>query len=686
MKAVGIPLRATLTPWAYVNLSARLAWGHFGIDHQQYPVLMAKLFNEIFSKFTNSFSKILENLFNKKAFSLNWSFRYTLILFMIVFGYYGWGTTLGLANIFDLSNVLTSLILISSSILLYLRKEDFDSYFQKPLIIDFRILISTLSFLVFGILINHKYLFNSLTVDETAYAWFSQLQTYVITLKIAPLLPSQILEINSSYILQAISLCILLIGAIFLRLLSLIRSDLGFLIIVIGLTFVLRGGVQYVGGANGPNSPLSSFWYFTTSTLFGLHNSTYRFLSLMIFCCLSAYLYRRIKGESATSKFIALLTSLLLFSIPLVSSMSFVLEIANWTFIASVVLFVELAKNNFHIDEKILILLGISYYLRVNIITLIIAVFLCSLFAASSNLLKDKWKYIYPLSIILPGLSPVIIGRLTERLDGIRNPPLDLSINYHNSLSALINSGSSWYLVVVISSIIILLFKRASRNYILLLMVLDVVVFLGLNTPSLTISSKYIIEYFFPLVFVLGLWPMLMGFENRRVFVNGVLIVLLAVNAYGFAAKSQIPQTFSSLYNSTSGLTDSATSVIPYTPLAYKEAFQFVHKQKLQPCFNAGIVYSAFPEILEGLPLSQIMINRGIRKDFLGAQARIGEDWTTISYESIVASNIKCVILGAVGNQLGVIQELKQKNWRVLGEFPDKNYRTMVYIMSERAK
>jgi hypothetical protein len=165
-----------------------------------------------------------------------------------------------------------------------------------------------------------------------------------------------------------------------------------------------------------------------------------------------------------------------------------------------------------------------------------------------------------------------------------------------------------------------------------------------------------------------------------------VLISLLTVNAYGFHIKSEIPSRFSNVYNSVNGANGSVTSVIPYSPFANKEAFQFIHQAKLQPCFNAGTVYSSFPEILEGLSLSQIMTNRQIRNDFLEVQSRIGEDWTMISYESILASNIKCVILGAVSNQLTVVQELKKNNWSVLGMFPDKNYDTIVYVMSEGKK
>jgi hypothetical protein len=622
---------------------------------------------------------------SKIAFSINWNFRHTLILFLTVFGFYGWGTSSGSWQVFDLANLLTSMSIIFSAFLLYARRVDFNSYFKKQIQIDFNAVASALFFVFIGVMINFKYLFNSLTGDETAYAWFSQLHAYVVTLRIAPYLPNQLLEVNSAVTLQLVAIIILLVGIISIVAFYQIQSDLRFLVTLLFVTFLLREGVRYAGGANGPNSPLSSLWYFLSSSLFGLKNSTYRFSTLIIFCCLSAYLYRRIKGQTLTSRIIALLSSLLVFSIPLVSSMSFILEISNWTFVTSVVLFVELAKKKFLFDEKMVIFLSITYYFRVNAITLIIPALFCMAVTDGAGLIKHKWKYIYPLCIILPGLIPVIIGRLAGRLSGEGDLFADFSMNYQNTLSAVSLSGSTWYSVVVATSILVLLFSSSARKYIISLILLDIVVFLVLNTPQLTVSSKYIIEFFFPLVFVLALWPMILNSNNHKYITSVVLIALVAVNIYGLSSKQEISKVYSKVYNSPTGGIGESYAVLPFTPLAYDKAFQFIGQRGLQPCFNAGIVYSAFPEILAGLPLSQIVINRQIRNDVLEAQVQIGESWTTISHESLHASNIDCVILGTVENQSTVVRELMQKNWRVLGKFPDKNYETLVYVMTKEA-
>lgn len=635
---------------------------------------------------TSNFRRRLQGTARKEVFTFRWNFRYIFILFLIVFGYYGWGTTSGLSNILDFSNILTTLAIFFSSIILYLKRQDFNSRFQKSIKIDLSFLVKTLGFLAFAICMNYKFLQTSLSVDELAYAWSSQAQSYVFLFKIAPLLPINLLSLNSGLILQALSILLFAIGFLFIRAILKIRSDIHFLLITLGAISLMRLAVQYIGGANGPNSPLANVWYFLASTIFGPHNSTYRFSSLFIFCLLASYLFGCITGETWIKKSFALLTSLLLFSIPLVNSMSAMLEIATWTFIVSVVVFVDLIKNEFKISDRILILLAITYYLRVTIITILVTTLVCVALSKRKNMLEDRWRFIYPICIVFPGLAPVVVGRLMGKLSSDGNFALDLKVNAQNSLNGIILSASSWYLLIVVISTIILFGNNASRKFILLLIFFDVIVFFGLNSTALTHSSKYIIEYLFPLVIIIGFWPDLMNLRGNKLFLYMLIFTLLAVNAYGFNAKSEVLQSFSRVYDPVHASIDSAYAVVPFSPFAYREAFMFIKNKNLQPCFNAGAVYSSFPEILEGLSLEQVVRNKQIRADFLRVQSRLNENWTTISYQSIHESGIGCVILGAVDDQGTVVQELRTKGWKIDGKFQDPDYGTLVYVMTVNKK
>ena len=629
--------------------------------------------------------KKLQTQARKVVFAVGWNFRYTLILFLLVFGYYGWGTTSGLSTFFSLINFSTAVSLILCSVLFYVKRQDFNSRFQASIQIDFGFFMTAFAFLIFGIFVHYDFLQTSLTVDEVAYAWGSQLQSYVTVLKFAPFLPLEVLLLNSRLLLQITSILIFFFGFLLIRILLRIRSDFSFLLIILALTFFLRLGCQYLGGNSSPNSPLANIWYFIASTFLGPYNLSYRLASLAVFCFLAAYLFRQIAEESWVSKLIALLTSLLLFSIPLVSSMSSMLEIATWTFIVSVIVFVELIKFDFKISERILILIAITYYLRVNIITILATVLLYIAVTDGKKLLRDKSRVIYPICLVFPGLAPVVVGRLMGKLSNDGNLAVGLRENVLNSLDTIILSASSWYVLVVIISIIFLLSKNASRKYILLLLFFDIAVFFGMNSTTLTYNSKYTIEYLFPLVMIIGFWPVLINLRNRT-FIYGLIIILLAINVYGFNIKSEVPKSFRQAYDPVNGAISSGYGVVPFSPFAYREAFKFIKSENLEPCFNAGAVYSSFPEILEGLSLEQVVHNKQIRADFLTVQSHIDESWTTISYQSILASKIRCVILGALENQGAAAQELKSNGWEIVEKFENPAYGTMVYIMTEGKK
>ena len=173
--------------------------------------------------------------------------------------------------------------------------------------------------------------------------------------------------------------------------------------------------------------------------------------------------------------------------------------------------------------------------------------------------------------------------------------------------------------------------------------------------------------------------------KNTRLVSCGLVVALLGINIYGLDAKHEVINSFNKLYDPVYGAIDSK-GVIPFIPFPYREAFEFVKDQDLEPCFNAGVVYSSFPEILEGLSLAQVVYNRQIRHDFLVVQAGMDEEWTTVSYQSILDARIDCVILGAVQNQGAAVQELEINGWKVVAKFEDMTYSTLVYIMTAGKK
>ncbi len=645
---------------------------------------MSKNYMKLSSRTTGFKMDNLKTLSHRNVCTLEWNDKSVLILFLITFGFYGWGTTSGLSSVFSFSNLSTTLALVICSALLYLNQDKFNEYFYGSLKVELRYVVGTLIFFFLGIGINFKVITRSLTVDELAYAWSSQRHSYVIAKKLIDYLPDSFQSLGGNYILQAISGILLVFGAALLVTLIKIQSSFRFYLCMMLLTLTMRQVVQIGGGNNGSNSPFGNFWYFLTSTLFGINNATYRLSTLFLFSILATYIYSQIRNHSILNRLCGLLTSLLIFSIPLVGSVSTIIEIANWTFIITLVCLAELVRSNFRPDFKILMFLSVAYYLRVNVISLFIALLVSSLVLEKRSFLEDKWKYFFPILIILPGLFPVIVERLVSRLNSDANLLTDLKDNFNNFILSLFNSGSSLYAIIALVSVAILLIRKNSFHFSFVLFSFLFLLFFVLNTPGISASSKYLLEYFFPFVIFIGFTPKLLGFQNRNIIMSLLVFVLFIVNILGFTARQDISQTFTRIYNPSQDAINSGYSSVPFTPLPYSEVFRFIEERGIQSCFNAGVVYSEFPRILEGMPYSEIKSSTELRSTFLKVQRGLKEEWTTISFESISAAKIKCVILGAVDQPLRIVEELKSHGWLTLGIFVEQTYGTKIFLMTDQ--
>jgi hypothetical protein len=600
---------------------------------------------------------------------------------MIVFGYYGWGTTNGINNLLDASNVLTCLLVLLSSIFLYKRRMDFNSHFQKPISIELGMVLTVLGFTLLGTIINYASKSRSLTVDELSFAWLSQLHSYVLSSRLFEYLPPGFLTINSRFLVQFLALIILVSGIMLWKKLTKIQSDLIVLIISLSLTFGMRLGVQFFGGHNPPNSPLPSIWYFLSTTIFGITNFTYRISTLLVFAILATYIFRQISVISKQSKFIAFATSLLLFSTPLVDSMSTLVEIANWSFIVAVVFLYHLVANRFVFTEKILILLAVAFYLRINIISLLVSALLYIFLTRDKDGPVIRWKILYPLWIILPGSATILTGRFAEKARQHKYFLVDLQENLQNALDALFYSGSFLYLLLGLISSILLILNKSFRAFIGFLILTNMVLFLGLNDPEVSGSSKYLIEYLFPLVMLIGIWPKILILKTNRSIRNFVLVALIAVNLFGFYEKSDVRESFKSIYEPSSKAISSGYAALPFVPFAYAEAFKFVSAKDLWPCLNVGVVYSGFPDIIEGLSVSRIIKNQTYRNSYSAALSESNAKWDDVSYQTVQEAGIDCLILGAVENQLGAVKEFESNGWEVQERFIDSNFGTTVFLL-----
>jgi hypothetical protein len=616
----------------------------------------------------------------KMQIEIGINFRLILTIFFFVFGYYGWGTTKGLSFLDDKTNLTVIISIIFSSVFLYCSRHKFELYYPNPLIIKLYYFMIVVPVFLFGLLLNRSYIGRSLTTDELAYAWISQSQAYVIMLKISNIFPDILSRVNSSQFLQMISILILIAIALFLFLLSKLRNDSVFLVLLLFSTLILREIVKFLGGNPGQNSPLSSTWYFLYSSVFGSHNFIFRFASILLFACLLAYISSWHSEVAFPKKVILLLAGSLIFTVPFISNMSAIVEIANWSFLAALLVFVYLIRNDFVISPSLLLFLALAFYVRVNIIALFCAVFVTSLVNSKKPERKTRVGYVHSLAVLFPGFIYIMLSRFKSRVSGDINFLQEISINANNLLQTIFDSNSVIYLISATLFTVLLLRKKSSAVFIITYHILNVILFICLNSVELSSISKYQMEFLFPCALGLPLYFALQtSFASRKIFILFAVVLLLA-NLFSAISRDDLIKSYKQYYR-TDGAAGSAYNVLTYSPFAYSEAYTYLKNINQQVCFNAGPTYSVFPEIMSGQALNILVRNREVKARVLEIQSQTQESWLTISDSTLRAADVNCVILGAIDYQAQVKQSLLRGGWKLYKTFDDKLFGSQTFIL-----
>jgi hypothetical protein len=93
-------------------------------------------------------------------------------------------------------------------------------------------------------------------------------------------------------------------------------------------------------------------------------------------------------------------------------------------------------------------------------------------------------------------------------------------------------------------------------------------------------------------------------------------------------------------------------------------------------------VYSGFPDIIEGLSVSQVIKNQAFRNSYTTALSQSNTKWDSASFQTVEEAGIDCIILGAVENQLNSVKEFERNGWEIQGKFTDPSFRTNVFLLT----
>jgi hypothetical protein len=627
----------------------------------------------------NKFFSLHDVLKTRNLLSLEISNRHLILIFLLVFGVYGWGTFDGSSNTFSGKDLPVTLSVLITIYYLHVSKNRINELLPN-LGIKWSHLIWFLCILVISIILNVSKITYPLTGDELFYAYQSQIQSLEIVSRIGDSLPADYLSFVGKYVYQTVSIVILLSGLTVTALLLKVRSDRIFFGFSILLLLIARQFIQTLNSNSHVHSPLPGFWYFLTSTLFGYNTVVFRISSLVPYCLLATFIYIYFINKRASQKINLVLTITLFFSVPLLNSMSLILEPANWTFLICVAFLTVLIKNKFDISESQILFLSLALYLRTNLIFFIATVMTVHLYCQIKMRKLNKNIFIY-IVVMMPAILVTVLSRISNRVNAESDIVVSLAANSKNTLHSLSLSHSTLYAALGIITICILLANSHSRLFGIMYIFFAAFLFLGLQFPALSTLSKYQAEYLYPLVIIL---PIILLF-NRDSLKNymGIFLIalLLFLNTYGNIMKSEVNKSFREIYKQSASVGLFGGEVMPNAPFPYQQIFESTIARKLSGCLNAGVVYSVFPEILGGYSLREVLASANTREEFSIVQAKLSEAWTGISRRSIDEAGINCVILGLIPEQSLTVAELKKNSWRVIDSQHLSETGTTVYLM-----
>ena len=618
----------------------------------------------------------------KEIYEIYLSYRSIQLILFWVFGFYGWGVVGGHSLTILALNLSTNAVIAISMVQIFRSR----SYFQNLSRYRFALKVKHLTCLIISslamLIVNRDIVQAPLTVDEIAYAWASQGHAYTLLFETTKLLGIETSNFPGNNYIHIISLLLMCFSLISFRVLAKIRSERFFIFVVLSSLLVLRVCISLLSsGGTGYHAPLAFTWSWALTSIFGFSSIAFRITSISLLAFLTVYLVYRIKHENRFQALVAALTISLLFTAPLLRFMSQEVEVAIWTFVVTIILCVELIHNKFYLSREQLVIFSLLTYVRIDIASLMIALLLMMLIKLRGNP-RLALSHIMPsLIIILPGIYIYLTFGIRDRTSEFSSSDI-LLVNFQNAIRSLSDSKSFAYLPLFLFAFYVLLVKKESRLFTTLVAMSYFVLFFVLNQTSFSFSAKYLVEWYFPYVLLAPIL-ILLSSKNSSILPRYFLIMfLITVNLVGVYNSSIIKDRYREVYSGYTGAISSGYSVLPFTPFAYDEVFDYIKARNNNLCLNVGAVYSMVPEVLGGMPLDYLYTMKIRRNAFIDIQRKQNEAWASVSADSLMSADVSCVILGAVENQAESLSNLRNNGWAIEKTFRNSEFGTSVHILT----
>ena len=617
---------------------------------------------------------------------VNWTPRKSLTFIWIVFGFYGYGTGIfeDSSNEVLLDGLLT-LSILSTACFYYFISTKFGVVDIIKVTCDLKDILLFLTILFLLLMTGGRSLNLDLTIDELYFAWLGQLHSYVILERAAMALPESVQSLQASSITHAISFLLLCTTLMFVRFLNNIRKEFNFMAVLLMTTLVPRLLIDNIGGINSNNAPLGSFFLFLSTSILGISTVAFR-LSMYFLLALGITMVFRtfLKSRTPVIGFFAFIFVFL--SVPFVYHTVSMVDVALFSLVINLYTLCKIMSNNFIIDNRIILVLAMSIYLRASQALIFIGFCLLWLWQNRQDPKRIFWQVVGLWTLAFPGLITILLIRYRQGVD--RDGFSIFQVKRFMTVLEVFNSTNlALYLVLVMISLtVLLLLNRKAFETFATYLFFNVLLFNQTVELRYLQDSKYLLEYFVPLLAVIPYALMCLsqhlklGIRVRTLVVTAPMLALGILNIQNV----NLPvSSFKDKYvNAHPQQISTARDILPFTPYNFHNAFEWIAKEKKPHCVNLGAVYGVMPEILNDMTVEFTLENKTKRNLLLDTQSSMNENWLTISSDALDTADIDCVIIGSINDPQKVVNDLEQNEWAIRAKFSEYDYGTNVYIMT----
>jgi hypothetical protein len=607
-------------------------------------------------------------------------------MYWLIFGLYGLGTKE--IQVFQgvTWNMVVTLTLVICTLLLYRLRLSEESSITLRFHLRGIDAVTSLCIFTFLSVISFIRLPRDLSVDENYFAWESNILAWGLLDFSFQYLPEDIYQVAAKNVIWLFSLLSFVGVLYFLWQTHKIKSDFIYTVIMLGTLLCLRFIMTILGGFESYNIPLFSLYLSSVTSVFSINSEVFRLAMILVFSIGITAIHRLMK-ERLNSNLKSTFILFFIVSIPQINQMITMVEVSNLAFIFTLYIVIRLVANSFIVDKQDIFIAAIGFYFRVSLIWLISWLVFNFAYQNRKNITRLAPTLFTLFCFLAPGISATIGTRITQISGESSNLSQDLLLKLAKWSEMIVASGNSFYLMTLLICLFGVVVTRKNSSVLLgsyfFIYVLGFIVSTNIIYAK---ETKYLIEYFYPILIGLIFSCIVIAkeLENpREVITKALVAVLLTFHVLGFSLNRTLVERYRERFMTSQTSINLARDILPFTPYPYTEALNLVKRMGKSECMISGAVYSVFPEIFAGFTLAEVLQARDLRRDFFNEQNLRGEDWLSLSSESLRAAKIHCVLVSALMDQEVIVTKLVNSGWSIKGRLQDSSFGSEIVILMD---